>query len=308
MGSFENPDGSALVILLLTWVAMPLSLSYRLVQGQGRLHIAMAWQLLVPPLAVAALLCLVGPLEGAGIAPAYLALATFIVSGLFFFTSVARRLRSSIRISESWRRHFAHVLKSGLPSLVISLMLALSFQTGRIVLSHFSNGEQVVNYSLGLLLYAPVSALFSVSAQHLWSHYARERANQTMTGGLLWNNIRLYGLLACCGMIGLFFAGSWIIATFVHRGSDLTMLFLAFGVMLIVQSIHLPGAMLLTSPKALQWQAGILVCCTVLTVTLSVILAPGLGAIGIVIAGTLPMLFVQFPLTLRKALAVIEGR
>lgn len=306
MREFPGADRVALFILIVTWSAMPFGLAYRLVQGEGRLHVAMAWQLLVPPLSIVILWLLVGPFFDSGLAPMYLAVSTLAVAFLFFVHSVVPSLLTSRNLLKSWKNYFMLVLKSGLPSLVISLMLALSFQTGRIVLSHFSTGSEVVNYSLGLLLYAPTFALFSVSAQHLWSHYARERANRRMTARLLWNNIGVYGLLSACGMLGLFLLGNWIIATFVHGGSDLRFLFLAFGGLLLVQAVHLPSAMLLTSPRDLKWQAAVLIICALLTISLSVVFAPVFGAVGIVFAGILPVLTIQFPLTVRRALAVIR--
>ncbi|WP_146617515.1 lipopolysaccharide biosynthesis protein [Arthrobacter globiformis] len=305
MGSVANADSAAYGILLLTWLTVPLGLAYRLVQGQGRLDVAMAWQLLVPPISILALLLFLGPLKELEVAPTYLAVATVIVSACFFATSVLPKLNWSRNFAASWKVHFPLVLRSGWPSLLISLMLAISFQSGRIFLSHFSTPDQVVAYSFGLLLYAPVSALFSVSAQHLWSHYAKERATRSMTGQLLISNVRLYAGVSVLGFVGLALCGNWIISTFVYADSHLGSLFTVFGLMLVVQAAHLPAAMFLTSPEHLRWQARLLGLCSLLTIALSLGLSPSLGAVGIVVAGTVPVALVQFPVTLRKALRVI---
>jgi hypothetical protein len=82
---------------------------------------------------------------------------------------------------------------------------------------------------------------------------------------------------------------------------------MAFGGLLFVQAAHLPGAMFLTRPEGLRFQAWCVVGMCLVNVPLSIGLAGALGASGPVIASMVTVLVFQL-LTARRLILVGKAR
>lgn len=75
------------------------------------------------------------------------------------------------------RRHpGARIWNLSGPMLITSLCVPIAFTGDRIVLSHVSTAEELANYSVVLLIFAPVMGLIVAIAQPLWPMFTKARS------------------------------------------------------------------------------------------------------------------------------------
>lgn len=169
------------------------------------------------------------------------------------------------------------LVAAGLPMMLISTGLALALQTDRLVLSHVSTDDQLGEYAIGMTMYAPAWALVTTIGTHLWPHFASQRGR----GGALdfwarWRDIQMISIV-----LFLCFVGVAPAITSLWAGRSINFLvWLFLGLLLLVQSAHLPTGMFLTDVRGLRFQAGCITAMCLVNFGLSLYLAPVWGARG----------------------------
>jgi O-antigen/teichoic acid export membrane protein len=179
------------------------------------------------------------------------------------------------------------------PLLIINLALPIALQSDRIVLSHVSSQQAVANYSVAILIFAPVAALIAASAQPLWPIYATARS-AGQTGPKLGKVLFLF-----CGAAILVCALLVLVADPVGQlvgGGHIDLgwlLPISSGLAVVVQAAAYPLAMHLMDPAGVKFVSICTVLALPLNLALSVVLAQHIGAPGPLLATFAVTLLVQ---------------
>lgn len=267
------------LVLGLFAVSVPLSLGSRVLIGLGRNTVASlvgpsasvltlvstlaAWASEVPPMVYATT-----PVFGLMIAnvwAAWLALRVLRTHGV--------RLKFRLRTCE------ASVLAGSFAMLVIMISQPATFQSGRLILSHRGTPVDLSAYSLTMQLYGSGAAVVAVAGAALWPIFVRRRGGADQTLALWWRSLGAAVVVGICGAAVFVCVApglcSLISGEQIEPSRGLAM---SFGVLFLMQTIHLPTGMMLTSPRELAWQAKLTVCVAISSVALSFWLVPAFGA------------------------------
>jgi len=184
--------------------------------------------------------------------------------------SAAVRARAGARIA-----HFAG------PMMVIMMSLPIAYQSDRLLLSHLSDLGQVAIYSIGTQLYSPMFGLIGAAGMSLWPMFARRRAHHPVARRELIKLVAIFAFVGLLLALALVIAGPWV-AQFVSKGKiDVSRgVFVAFGILLVVQACWLPIGMHLTDRDGLRFQAVLHVVMLVVNLAVSAVLAHQMGAPG----------------------------
>ena len=180
---------------------------------------------------------------------------------------------------------------------VASVGLPLGLQSHRVILSHLSTPEELSRYALMAQIYALGWSVFSTAGMAYWPVFVKRRDDHDGTVVLWRKIIYAFGGVSIVGAIGIAalgpFATSILSSGRVHTT---TVLALAFGVLLVVQCVHLPSGVLLTTPTEMRWQAFCIMAMGVVSVVGGIMVAPEYGAAGVVFVAAAAVLTAQvFP-------------
>lgn len=304
----ESASWSMVLVLLPFAISLPLGIGQRILLGEGRNHVVNYVAVIGPVIAMLSTLLLLD----IGVPPLVLGIATPI--GVMCVSSVcfAIALRST-----GWtladiffpRRMLpkAALWNSAIPMLVISITVPLAMQSGRIVLSHFSNFVELAEYSVAFQFYIPCFSVISTAAVTLWPIFSRSGARSNS----LW--IKSLLVLAAAGLVislGFALLIGFIASTITDRKLTVPLdLAIAFAILLFVMALHQPSAVLLTSPRLLSFQAMCSTAMFAMNLALSVLFASPFGATGIVWATVLSVTLTQLvPCFLRARAFVAVDR
>lgn len=287
--------GGLITMSLIVFVlAVPFGVGLRVLTGTGEVALATGLQGAYPFVTVA--LTAAGYVGGWPdlyiVAPS----CAHLCSAVLMF-AVARRRSGwpvgQLKIRLTSRAQVLRVLSGGLPMLVISAGIAFAFQTDRIILQQFSSPEELADYAIVMTLYAPAWALIASMGLQLWSHFGALRSS--LEGGLSreflkrWRDLAILGSLGALALVTI----GPVVTDQLYGVSVPRSLWLCVGGLLLAQSLHLPSGMYLTDGRGLQYQAATVVCMCAVSVGLSVLLAPGLGAQGPVLGSLVSVVSFQ---------------
>ncbi|MGU3432764.1 lipopolysaccharide biosynthesis protein [Actinomycetes bacterium M1A6_2h] len=177
---------------------------------------------------------------------------------------------------------------------VTGIAVPVGLQAGRIVLSHLSSPTDLSQYALGAQFYALAWTVFSTAGLAFWPVFVRRRAATDRTVAMWRTATSWFALGGVVGGIGLATLGPTVATLLSENEIDLPyVVAAAFGLLLAVQCTHLPTGVLLTSTGEARWQAMCVVAMAVLSVGGAVLVAPTLGAAGVVCAAAAAVLIAQ---------------
>lgn len=186
------------------------------------------------------------------------------------------------------------LLEGSLWLFIVGVGLPMGLQTGRIILAHLSTPEELSRYALLAQIYAVCWSVLSTAGLAYWPVFVNRRAVREATIQIWWRITATFAVtavvIAIC--IGLF--GPWAAA--VLSGQRITVsaaLAVAFGLLLVAQSIHLPANVLLTRPTEARWQAQWTLAMAAISVGLGCGVARSYGALGVVSAAALAVVVAQ---------------
>jgi O-antigen/teichoic acid export membrane protein len=177
-GRSASVEVAAAVATSLYAVGLPLSVGPRMLTGAGKNHYVI---LIQTASAVASLGMLAlaaawhAPLWGFAAAPFCASLAGSAVSLGLGARASEVRCGEVFRRSLSFSERGIEVRPIAGPMVVITVILAVAYQTDRIVLSHASSLGEVASYSVGFQLFSPLMSLIGSAGVSLWPVYARQR-------------------------------------------------------------------------------------------------------------------------------------
>ncbi|WP_161797250.1 lipopolysaccharide biosynthesis protein [Pseudarthrobacter chlorophenolicus] len=197
---------------------------------------------------------------------------------------------------EPWRRRSdqaqtkIRVLKLAVPMAVLSIALPLTYQTDRVLLAHSSDLIQVANYSYVSMYYMPLLSIITVGSQALWPLFMRNLKNPRRLQRQYKRADKLFLGISAAMMAGLILLGP--VATQIvsnNAGSAPLVLYVVFGVMLLLFGVNATSGMLLMDYSGRKIQATGAVVMLATKVPLSLLLIPTFGATGAVAATLLPL-------------------
>jgi len=177
---------------------------------------------------------------------------------------------------------------------VVGVGLPAGAQTGRIVLAHLSTPDELSRYALIAQLYAACWQVLSTAAFAYWPAFVKRRSAAEETIRMWWRLSAALGGAALIATVALVSLGPWAAGVLSGGRIDISpWLGLAFGLILIGQSIHLPTFVLLTRPDEARWQAMWTVAMAVVSIGLGYAVADRFGAVGVACAAALGIFAVQ---------------
>lgn len=288
-----------LVCITIFALSLPLGLGQRVLLGLGKNSLVVAVSVAGPVATTIAcwlltavhldslLLSLVFPLG--------LAVSSLVTSILAIRIAGLRWGRLITELFSSRRRAVpVNIAATAAPMFVISIGLPIALQSDRLVIAHQATPSELAAYSIAAQIYAPLWAIASTTGMPLWPMFAKFRT-KPLQARRLWCNAQLGFLALSVGVGAILLLAGPVLAGVVGDGEVDTpaLLYLAFALLLIAQSTHLPNGMLLTDDSGLRFQAICVVAMVVANIALSIVLTPTLGSAGPVIASVIAVLALQ---------------
>jgi O-antigen/teichoic acid export membrane protein len=188
----------------------------------------------------------------------------------------------------------AGLLKGSLWLFLVGVGLPVGLQTGRLILAHLSTPAQLSQYALMAQVYAVCWQVLSTAGMAYWPIFVKRRDAPGETVRMWWKLTAAFAVTAMVTALAMTVLGPW--AARVLSGGAITVtvsLAAAFGVLLIGQSVFMPATVLLTRPDEARWQALWTVSMAVVSIGLGCLAAPTFGAVGVVAAAGLAIVFAQ---------------
>ncbi|MGU3293306.1 hypothetical protein [Williamsia sp. M5A3_1d] len=272
---------AASLVVAVIGLSIPFGVGPRILQGDGRMSDVVKYSVFGPIVQLVIFLPLVFTLDG----PALLAVAPAIGAfAVAWWTDRRARADLGVRLlraaTRAGRQRLGRgVLSSSLSYLVISVGLALAFQSQRVVLSHNSSAAELSQYAVVAQYLIPVYSIATVAGQAMWPEY--RAADSSLTGRTLRRHIAVFALLGVAGAATLVCTvtviGRWLLGGAISLpGTTLV----AACVYLIALFAHQPSAMVLTDSRGLAAQAVLVTMAGALTVGGTVWFAGSYGAAG----------------------------
>jgi hypothetical protein len=299
--------------LILITVALSLlnAISARTLQGWRKNAFMIAVSAAGPPLALLFASVLVSIEAPPGLLAVPTSLVTLMVAG-FYWIPVLRHYPDILR--DIWRTRptasdYKGVLSIGVSGLTISLCMIATLQSDRLLLSFLASPRELATYSLIAPLYAACWAIANPLALNLWPKYRQELASGTARTSNYARDVALFILIGCVGAVGLIVVGPTIVGVMAGNSNvevPIT-LYLAFGLLLLVQTAQLPSAMLLTDAGGFKSQRNVSLVMMAVKLLLATLLVAQFGAVAAVMSTVAAVLLIQTPVLARLSVSRIRN-
>jgi len=184
LGHGLMPDGgaiAALVCMALFGCVLPLTVGQRIVVGLGRTTTQVAAQAVVAPFMLMSILTVVALSAPVG---SYLAIFSFIGNALvsvICLVVAAKALRpqlgTAVRRIVRFRRYpGVPIISLTWPVLVSSVVMPITLQTDRLLLSQLTHGDELAQYNLAAQLFGLILQTIAAAGLAMWPWYAKARS------------------------------------------------------------------------------------------------------------------------------------
>jgi O-antigen/teichoic acid export membrane protein len=294
--SSGGPDRIAVTLAVcLIAFGIPAGIGIRILIGLDLNHVAVLMTMSNAVFTVAITLAL----RAIGVPPIWYAVSAAggVLIGNCIATAVALRLSGLKRISlldTSRTRTHERLLAGSGWIFIASIGLPLGLQTHRLILSHTATTGELSRYALMAQVYAIAWMVFSTAGTALWPVFVKRREDYRATTRLWLQSTLLFGAVAGVAAVVMTFVGPW--ATSVLSSGQLTATYglsFAFGLLLVVQCLHLPAGVMLTTPTEMRWQAFCIAAMGIVSVVLGIWLSRQWGGIGVVAATVAAVVLAQ---------------
>lgn len=259
LGAAQYPgvSAAATVTMALLGLSLPLGLGARMLQGLGSTRLGVQVGLLGPASQIASYTVLFVVEASASLYLFIPGLTYFLVNVVTYLVARRKVGFGLLPLMAGWRGRRSDPIRlssAALPFFVISVALAVGFQSHRLVLAWFGSDTDLAQYALAAQFAGPILALITVAAQNLWSQYKSSGESPRLQVF-----VRHLGLFSATGILAaLALSFSLIIAPGPLTAGTIelpALLIWAAGFYVVVVATHQPAAMLLTSPRGLWFQA-----------------------------------------------------
>lgn len=287
-----------LVCLAIFSAALPFTVGPRVLIGLGRNTTQIASTALTAPFIfiVVQLLAQFAP-QSAG---RWLAVVSYVASALVVLVAYALawraidpQLRQAIKLFPRIRSYPSmRAMQIAGPMLLQSLVLPVAMQTDRLLLSHFTSGNELAQYALAAQLFGLINQTIMATGVALWPYFARARsageirspaqATLLMTSGALAAALALTALLP------------WLWPFINHGKFEMTVwLIVGFIVFVTMEAAKYPAGMYLTDERGLRFQIVPVLALVPINIGLSIALIGPLGAAGPIWGSAISVLVCQ---------------
>ncbi|MBE7191226.1 MAG: oligosaccharide flippase family protein [Gordonia polyisoprenivorans] len=295
-GAVDQTESAPLSIAVAVFgLAVPLGIGNRLLTGMGKNHVAVGITLSasVFTLAGTSVLAVAGADDLVFAIPPVAGLAASAAVSMIVGVRTVTRMKPQ-RGTAADPVENPRLLAGSTAMFVISVGLPIGLQWGRLVVARNGDAGQLAAYGLAAQFYAIGWTVVSTAGSAMWPVFVRRRGAAGATL-LLWR--RSLALFATAGaVLGALLAAAAPLAGEVISGGSIAIppsLSIMYGLLLVVQSAHLPTGSLLTTPDELRWQALCVVCMALMSAVLTIALVPYTGAAGAVAASAVAVLVAQ---------------
>ncbi|MBY6437536.1 hypothetical protein HQ602_14205 [Rhodococcus kroppenstedtii] len=297
--SSRTTDAAVAAVLITIAVSLPFGAGARILQGAGRTDLMTKITLLNPAtqfgLLIAALAC--------GLEYPYVALApavAFLATTVFTDHASRRIINANIGIFASYKKRERRVggsavqnlWKTSVAFLVMSTGMLLIFQMQRIIVVHLAGPIQLAEFSLIAQYLIPILALIVAVSQALWPRFRSSKDGPTPEAFA--RTVRLFaycGILAGVLLSALVLGVSSLLLNGEVETSWASML--GAALYLFAMSVFQPCSMLLTMTDGLRVQAALTVVASGMSILVSLLVTPTLGAAGGLLAAGASVLLLQ---------------
>lgn len=287
-----------LVCLMIFSAALPFTVGPRVLVGMGRTTTQIASTALTAPFIFVAVQ-LIGyfapPEAGRWLAvTTYLASATVVLVAYgLAWRAISPQLREALKLVPKRRSYrSARAMHLAGPMLLQSTVLPLAMQTDRLLLSHFTRGQELAQYSLAAQLFGVVIQTISATGVALWPVFARAR-----TVGEIRSPARATVLFAATGLAGALALTAilpWLWPFISHgRFAATPWLIGGFIAFVTMEATKYPAGMYMTDERGLKFQIIPVLALVPINIGLSIALIAPLGAAGPVWGSALAVLICQ---------------
>ncbi|WP_299576165.1 hypothetical protein [uncultured Williamsia sp.] len=309
--SISRSESTPLSIALAVFgLAVPLSAGLRLLTGLGRNHIAVGVSLSAAAFTVMATALLVG-VDAHGLLYAVPPVIGLALSGFVALVVAAHIVRQTgTAAADGGRPVLPERLLAGSASMfVISIGLPVGLQWGRLVVAHSGDAADLASYGLAAQLYGMGWMVISTAGTAMWPIFVRRRVDPRRTLRLWRASLLWFSTTGAAIGVVFTLAAPWV-ATIVSGGEVTipTGLATAYGLLLLVQSVHLPTGSLLTTPSELRWQAWCVVAMAIVSMGSAVVSVPMFGATGAVLGSVAGVVIGQLVPDLTSARTKVAAR
>ncbi len=275
---------ATVVFVVLFLLAVPCSLGNRVLQGLQRQHAANLWLAVIGPLVLIGYL-VVRAAGGGLVEFAAVAGAAPLLVGLCSTVWVLGWRRPDLRPGRIHLRPAVtrRLMRLGGLFLVLTLAMAVAFETDPLVLSWVLGPNQVAIYAVTLRLFGLVVGVAALAFTPLWASFAEalSRGDVTWVRQTVWRSCAAGLVWAAAASTVLVLLADPLIDAWVGPAYRAPVgLLVAMGVWAVLQSGEMPLAMLLNGAGVVTFQA---VAATVMAVTnlaLSIVLTQAWGISG----------------------------
>lgn len=288
---------AALLCLSIFGCTLPLTVGQRILVGVGRTTTQVAAQAIVAPFI---LVCITAVVAFSAPVGSYLAVFSFLGNSLISVICLvvaAKALKPQlgaalIRVPRIRQYQGIPVLRLSWPVLVSAVVMPLTMQTDRLLLSHLTHGDELAQYGLASQLFGFILQTIVACGVALWPWYAKARSESRIASPIvpsLW--FLSGGILAGVGMT---VASPWLEILISKGEVHLDPWLLAGFVALVgVEAAKYPLGMYMTDAKGLRFQVIPLLAMIPTSLVLSWNLIGVVGAGGPVLGSAVAVLVCQ---------------
>lgn len=306
-----------LVCLAIFSAGLPFTVGPRVLVGMGRNATQIASTALTAPFifVVVQLIARFAP-ESAG---AWLSVVTYVASALVVLVAYALawrtidpQLRKALKLFPKRRDYpSSRAMHLAGPMLLQSLVLPMAMQTDRLILSHFTQGDELAQYALAAQLFGIITQTVTASGVALWPVFAKARTTGELTSPA--RATVVFFLVGLGGALALTALLPWLWGFIAHgRFAPTAALVIGFILFVTMEATKYPAGMYMTDERGLKFQIIPVLVLVPVNIALSILLIAPFGAGGPVWGSALSVLmcqvipynlFVRSDLKRRRALA-----
>ena len=277
---------AASFVVAIFGISVPFAVGYRILLGLQMNRIVVLAQSVSGILGAALVLALAGrmPLPAVIALPSIAGMAMSVGVTVYAYRCLKSDGETGSRIGKAEKVISLRTLAG--PMLIIAISIPVVFQAHRIVLSHIGDTRALAAYTTAVQLYLPANALLITAGQSLWPRFSAMRESGS---GLPTRAVER----AMAAFVGVAFVGSaallvlgpsvskWITA---GSASAEHVLFLWFGILLVINALNYPVAMSMMGSRAVKFQSYCIATAALVSIPLMVAMGLVWGASGVVAA------------------------
>ncbi|WP_197077441.1 lipopolysaccharide biosynthesis protein [Rhodococcus sp. PML026] len=276
------PAAMGALAILLIFINVPVSIGNRLLIGAGKTHRSVLCSVFGPPLVFLMTTCATNLHVDGSVLYAAWPLSSLLVQTYVFRAGfrvvklpIGHTLAGIYRVKV--RDKLDPIFSTSASMLAISVASPISYNSARVVLGIFAPATSLATYSVGAQAFSPLLSLINTAATPLWPVFSRQPSNSKLIISYT-KKFAALGLIAALIVLTLGPVYGWFITGDVKYVP--WSVWIAFGVLLFVNSAAVPSMMRLNDGPDIRFQAYTAMLSCIANIPLAILLSIHYGAIG----------------------------